>query len=276
MPAYQRPHDTLPTHTQAPNEEIHYSSALSSLPNPERLELIGSSAEGHGQVPPACGDRVVDAQGPSTADQTLLEYEVDIVEVVEMAASNTADARRIANTSGDGIDLVEWGSGRAEHRPRWGGDFFHPGRVVNPFSGSNDELDRRTLVVLSTTNNGYAECLALCRHPDHSGEERASFYRAHAAVYCSGEPPPSGGGKGANEAVEIKFKSARFKLQDSCYVNFEHTWTIRPDFPVMDLGYVRKDQRRKLMEMHVKVQTDLFNRNIEEHGLGEKLTSLWA
>lgn len=197
-----------------------------------------------------------------------------------MANGKATDVqKRIAHTGGDGIDLVEWGDGQAEHRPRWGGDFFYPGRVINPFSGSNDELDRRTLVVLSTTNNGYAECLALCRHPDHSGEERASFYHAHAAVYSSGHPPPQPGcckGKGRDEAFEIRFKSPRFKMQDSCYVNFEHTWTIRPDFPVMDLGYVRKDQRRRLMEMHVKIQGDLFNRNIEEHGLGEKLKWLWS
>lgn len=172
---------------------------------------------------------------------------------------------------------------------------MHPGRVVNPFSGANDELDRRTLVVLSTTVNGYAECLALCRHPDHSGEERASFYRAHAAVYCSGEPPPvvgagvgagaggngdgdgeRDGGRGSNEAVETRFKSSRFKMQDSCHVNLEHTWTTRPGFPVMDLGYVRRDQRRRLLEMHARVQVDLFNRNIEEHGLGEKLRSVWG
>lgn len=212
--------------------------------------------------------------------------------------TTTMGMQRIANLGADGIDLVGWGDDgqAAEHRPRWGGDFFYPGRVVSPFSGGNDELDRRTLIVLSTTNNGYAECLALCRHPDHSGEERASFYHAHAAVYSSGDPPPppmtpmtpargasNGGGSGdgggsssssSNEAVEIRFKSPRFKMQDSCYVNFEHTWTIRPDFPVMDLGYVRKDQRRKLMEMHIRIQADLFNRNIEEHGLGERLKLL--
>ncbi|ROV96153.1 hypothetical protein VSDG_05069 [Cytospora chrysosperma] len=241
--AYQRPGETLFSRTRAPKEEYHPSP---SLPRPQQIELIGGPVAEHHhwarQPPSACDECAAErAQNAGdTADQQAAECQVDI--------------ERIANLGADGIDLVGWGDDgqAAEHRPRWGGDFFYPGRVINPFSGGNDELDRRTLIVLSTTNNGYAECLALCRHPDHSGEERASFYHAHAAV----------------------FKSPRFKMQDSCYVNLEHTWTIRPDFPVMDLGYIRKDQRRKLMEMHIRIQADLFNRNIEEHGLGERLKLL--
>ncbi|KUI59125.1 hypothetical protein VP1G_06400 [Cytospora mali] len=228
-----------------------------SPPAPEHIELIGPT-----------DDSAAECQDPSLTCQSF-ECEFDI-EVSEMTSKNKA-MQRTANFVGDGMDLVELGDGEAEHRPRLGGDFFHPGRVINPYSGSNDELDRRTLIVLSTTNNGYVECLALCRHPDHSGEERASFYKVHAAVYNSGDPPPNSGGRRRNEAIEIKFKNHNFKMSDSCYVNFEHTWTLRPDFPVMDLGHVRRDQRRKVLEMHVKIQMDLFNRNIEEHGLGETL-----
>lgn len=250
--------------SQAPEKEAHHSVSLFSF-RPEPIDLTDSPVE---------EDRCISFD-PSVEDPDIayqpLGCEFDI-EVLEMSKKNKAI--RIANFGGDGIDLVEWGDGEAEHRSRRGGDFFHPGRVINPYSGNNDELDRRTLVVLSTTNNGYAECLALCRHPDHSGEERASFYNAHAAVYSSGDPPPTCHGKAKNEAIEIRFKSPSFKMSDSCYLNFEHTWTLRPDFPVMDLGYVRRDQRRRVLEVHLKIQTDLFNRNIEEHGLGAKLKTL--
>ncbi|ROV90367.1 hypothetical protein VMCG_09744 [Cytospora schulzeri] len=306
LPAYRRPGEALLARIRTPIEESRCSSSPTSLPSSQGAGLIGSSfeeEEDHWSTSSdesPSDDGVVQSQDPVTPTANHHhhplpppeECEVDIEVGLEMTSTSSrittttttteSMPQRVANMGGDGIDLVEWGDGRAEHRPRSGGDFFHPGRVVNPFSGNNDELDRRTLVVLSTTNNGYAECLALCRHPDHSGEERANFYNAHAAVYSSGEPPPPpppastcdgemGRRKRTNEAIEIRFKSPRFRMQDSCYVNFEHTWTIRPDFPVMDLGYVRKDQRRRLMEMHAEIQVDLFNRNIKEHGLGEKL-----
>lgn len=124
-------------------------------------------------------------------------------------------------------------------------------------------------------------CLALSQHSDHTGDEAPSFYSYHAAVYSQGTPlallssNESLRNNPVNPPIELELNGdGKFKLDECCYLNFESTFTLRPEFPVMDLGKVRKDQRRSLMETYQKRQVDMLNRNIEEYRLGDKLRLL--
>ncbi|ROV91102.1 hypothetical protein VPNG_09928 [Cytospora leucostoma] len=168
----------------------------------------------------------------------------------------------------DAFELVGCGETQGQVRTP---DFFHPGRVINPYSGKNHELDGRTLVVLSTTYAGFIECVALCRHSEHNGDERAVFYSTHAAVYRAGSSPPAGRERDRNEAVEVRLRDDGFTMRDHCHINFEQTWSLRTKFPVVDVGHVRLDQRRTLLATHLRVQTDLFNRTIGEFEYGPEL-----
>ncbi|KAK7739756.1 hypothetical protein SLS53_005726 [Cytospora paraplurivora] len=168
----------------------------------------------------------------------------------------------------DGFELVDCGETQGQIRTL---DFFHPGRVINPYSGKNHELDGRTLIVLATTYAGFIECVALCRHSDHNGDEKAIFYNTHAAAYRTGSSPPARCERDRNEAIEIKFHNDNFTMRDHCHINFEQTWSLRIKFPVVDVGHVRLDQRRTLLETHLRVQTDLFNRTIVEFEYGPEL-----
>lgn len=214
----------------------------------------------------------------NTTITTELSMSKDTGTKISTMATEETLLLRTTTTKGEGIDLVKWeGDLKAAHMPRRM-DFYHPGRLISTYSGKNDELDGRSLVVLSVTRMGFVMCLALSQHPDHTGDEAPSFYSYHAAVYSQGTPlallssNESLRNNPANPPIELELNGdGKFKLDEYCYLNFESTFTLRPEFPVMDLGKVRKDQRRSLMEAYQKRQVDMLNRNIEEYRLGDKL-----
>lgn len=149
-----------------------------------------------------------------------------------------------------------------------GRGFFHPGRLIGVYFPADSSINDRTMIVLSVSNHGFVQCVALCRHGDHTGEEHQSFYQTHAVVQCDTDSPSKTKHlKTIKASFELTLNKQGAKIKDSCYINFEHTWTLQSEVPVVDLGHVKKAQRKDLLLMHESVQSELRNRTLEGYGL---------
>jgi hypothetical protein len=151
-----------------------------------------------------------------------------------------------------------------EYRPYRGQEFFFPGRLIGVDSDTDSSIHGHAMIVLSVSDHGFVQCLSLCRHEGHTGEERGSFYKAHVAVHRDTTSPPTAKHpKTINPSFEITLKKSGHNIKDSCYINFEHTWTLLEHVPVVDLGYVRKSQRKDLLITHGRIQNELRQRTME-------------
>ncbi|KAN0112258.1 hypothetical protein V8E51_005209 [Hyaloscypha variabilis] len=155
-----------------------------------------------------------------------------------------------------------------EYRPYRGQEFFFPGRLIGVDSDTDSSIHGHAMIVLSVSDHGFVQCLSLCRHEGHTGEEKSSFYKAHAAIYRhNGSPPVATHTPTINRPIEIALKRSGHHIKDSCYVNFEHTWTLQAHVPVVDLGYVIRSQRKDLLVTHERVQQELRQRTMADFQL---------
>jgi hypothetical protein len=169
----------------------------------------------------------------------------------------------------DSCWLIEVGDDQdLEYRPYRGREFFFPGRLIGVSSDIESSINGRTMIVLSVSDHGFVECLTLCRHEGHTGEEKPSFYHTHAAVHrdTTSAPTPNHS-KAKNVPIEITLKKSGHNIKDSCYINFEHTWTLQEHVPVVDFGHVRKSQRKGLLSTHERVQNELRKRTLQDFEL---------
>jgi hypothetical protein len=149
-----------------------------------------------------------------------------------------------------------------------GQEFFFPGRLIGVSPDADSSMGGRTMIVLSVSDQGFVQCLSLCRHEGHTGEEKASFYHTHAAVHRdTTSPPTTKHSKAKNAPIEITLKKSGHNIKDSCYINFEHTWTLQAHVPVVDVGHVRKSQRKGLLSTHERVQNELRKRTLQDFEL---------
>jgi hypothetical protein len=189
---------------------------------------------------------------------------------LEMATNGQSSRSRCLVVAGpDSCGLVEINDDQdLEYMSYRGQEFFFPGRLIGVYSDTDSSINGRTMIVMSVSDHGFVQCLALCRHEGHTGEERGSFYRAHAAIYRDNTSPPvATHAPMINNPIEITLKKSGHDIKDSCYVNFEHTWTLQAHVPVVDLGYVRRSQRRDLLVTHERVQQELRQRTMADFQL---------
>lgn len=186
---------------------------------------------------------------------------------LEMAHNNQRPRTRSIVVAGPDIcGLIEISDDEdLEYMSHRGQEFFFPGRLIGAYKSDTDSsISGRTMIVLSVSDHGFVQCLTLCRHEGHTGEERGSFYKAHAAVHRDTTSPPTAKhSKTINPPFEITLKKSGHNIKDSCYINFEHTWTLLEHVPVVDLGYVRKSQRKDLLITHGRIQNELRQRTME-------------
>jgi hypothetical protein len=188
------------------------------------------------------------------------EDESDWLEMAERSR-----IRSVVLAGPDNCGLIESSDDEGfEYMPYRGQEFFFPGRLIGVYSDTDSSINGRTMIILSVSDHGFVQCLALCRHEGHTGEERRSFYKAHAAVHSDTTSPPTAKySKIINAPIEVTLKKPGHNIKDSCYVNFEHTWTLQEHVPVVDLGYVRKSQRKNLLVTHERIQNELRQRTME-------------
>lgn len=189
---------------------------------------------------------------------------------LEMADNDQRSRTRSVVVAGpDSCGLVETSNDQdLEYMSYRGQEFFFPGRLIGVYSDTDSSINGRTMIVLSVSDHGFVQCLALCRREGHTGEERSSFYKAHAAVHRDNTSPPTAKySKTVNAPIEITLKKSVHNIKDSCYINFEHTWTLQSHVPVVDLGYVRRSQRKNLLVTHERIQSELRQRTIDVFGM---------
>jgi hypothetical protein len=188
---------------------------------------------------------------------------------LEMADSDQSSRTRCVVAGPDSCGLIEMSDDQdLEYMSYRGQEFFFPGRLIGVYSDTDSSINGRTMIVLSVSGHSFVQCLALCRHEGHTGEERGSFYKAHAAVYRDNiSPPMATHATTINAPIEIKLKRSGHNIKDSCYINFEHTWTLQAHVPVVDLVYVRRSRRKNLLVTHEKVQKELCQRTLEDFEL---------
>lgn len=212
----------------------------------------------------------VSAESDTSQNTPNKDKDKDEGDWLEMSSSDQSSRTRCVVVAGpDSCGLIETGDEQdLEYMSYRGQEFFFPGRLIGVYTDTDSSINGRTMIVLSVSGHGFVQCLALCRHEGHTGEERGSFYKAHAAVYRDNTSPPTAShAKIINAPIEITLKRSAHNIKDSCYINFEHTWTLQDNVPVVDLGYVRRSQRKNLLDTHDKVQKDLRQRTMEDFGL---------
>jgi hypothetical protein len=185
---------------------------------------------------------------------------------LEMGDHDQRSRTRIVVAAGpDSCRLIEISDDHdLEYMSYCGQEFFFPGRLIGVYSDTDSSINGRTMIVLSVSDHGFVQYLALCRHEGHAGEERGSFYKAHAAVYRDNTSPPTAKhSKTVNAPIEITLKRSGHNIKDSCYINFEHTWTLQAHVPVVDLGYGRRSQRKNLLVTHERIQNELRQRTMD-------------
>jgi hypothetical protein len=166
----------------------------------------------------------------------------------------------------DSLGLIEVGNDPdLEYMSFRGQEFFFPSRLIGVCPDTDSAINGRTMIVLSVSDHGFVQCLSLCRH---ESEERASFYHSHAAIYCDTTSAPATKHlKIKNAPVEIMLKKPGHSIKDSCYINFEHTWTLQSHVPVVGLGHVRNSQRKGLLSTYERVQNELRKRTAQDFEL---------
>lgn len=168
----------------------------------------------------------------------------------------------------DSFETVDFGSqGPPRYRQQADAGFFHCGRLIGvPSSYHNQALRGRTLLVLTVSNHGWAQCVCLCQHEGLNGRERRSFYRAHGAIYSEG--PPRHFDRAEHAPIPAKMSNMEYKIREDCYVNFEHTFSLNRDFTVASLGTV--EDKKKLIEVYQKVQKSMYENQIQAITAGEE------
>jgi hypothetical protein len=231
------------------------------------VEDPNSISPGPCEFPP--GDTAEpETSGQSDSSQsTPSKDEEDWLEMANRA-QHSSTQNNVVNGP-DSCGLIEVGDDPdLEYMSFRGQEFFFPGRLIGVYSDTDSSINGRTMIVLSVSDHGFVQCLALCRHEGHTGEEKASFYHTHAAVYRDNtSAPTTKHSKAKNAPIEITLKKSGHNIKDSCYINFEHTWTLQSHVPVVDFGHVRKSQRKGLLSTHERVQNELRNRTVQDFEL---------
>ncbi|KAE9375146.1 hypothetical protein N431DRAFT_436668 [Stipitochalara longipes BDJ] len=249
-------HPLVPVAVESPN----YMPL--AVPRGEDPSLFGELPP-EGTAEPEASAQSDTSQNRPTEDKDEDEDEGDWLDMAD--SDQSSRSRCVVVAGSDSCGLIEISDDQdLEYRPYRGSDFFFPGRLIGVYSDTDSSISDRTMIVLAVSGHGFIQCLALCRHEGHTGEERDSFYKAHAAVYRDNTSPPPTATHATmvNAPIEISLKRSRHNLKDSCYINFEHTWTLQEHVPVVDLGYVRKSQRKYLLVTHEKVQNELRQRTM--------------
>lgn len=169
----------------------------------------------------------------------------------------------------DSFETVEFGrTGPPKYKRQTDADYFHCGRLIGvPSNDQNQLLRGRTLLVLTVSNHGWAQCVCLCRHEGLNGLERRPFYRAHGAIYSKDSSSVRQLSRTEHDPINAKMSNVEYKIREDCYINFEHTFTLNKDFTVASLGTVEDKQR--LVEMYQKVQNSMYERQIKAIIAGE-------
>ncbi|KAM0273976.1 hypothetical protein ACHAQH_008068 [Verticillium albo-atrum] len=183
-------------------------------------------------------------------------------------AGSTADEVHSDNVSSilfEGVEPNTWG---------WtteplGGSFFVAGRVIRlDDEVNNGALRRRTMVVVAVSSDGMPQCLSLCVHKNHDGEEEGTHWDSHSATHS--EEATETYTRHKNPVIYLDLKNKKItRVAPRAFINYEHTWTLASNsgngyLRFQNLGSVVKRQRKEFLETYLRVKRAMVTKELRK------------
>jgi hypothetical protein len=142
---------------------------------------------------------------------------------------------------------------------------YYSGRLILISDDENDGAIRGcAMIILKVSDHGFPQCLMLCRHHGMEGDsEERAFWEAHSVVCSVTVKPKDAFVRGwPNPPIMVQLSNpSATGLVDNCFVNYQHTWTLRKDIvKAMVVGKVQGDDLKKVMECYKRVQSLMYEK----------------
>jgi hypothetical protein len=142
---------------------------------------------------------------------------------------------------------------------------YYSGRLILISDDENDGAIRGcAMIILKVSDHGFPQCLMLCRHHGMDGDdEERLFWEAHSVVCAVTVKPRDAYVRGQpNPPIMVQLSNpSTTRLVDNCFVNYQHTWTLRKDVvKAMVVGKVQGEDLKKVMECYKRVQNLMYEK----------------
>jgi len=137
------------------------------------------------------------------------------------------------------------------------------GRLIHVSEENPDTfISGCTMVVLTVSDHGFPQCLMLCRHHGQEGdEEERRFWDTHSAVYSINQDRKEAYQKNKpNRPIVFHITDpSNVILSEDCFINYQHTWTLRDRPKVATIGKVQGEELARLNENYQAVQKSMYS-----------------
>jgi len=139
-----------------------------------------------------------------------------------------------------------------------------PGQVITIFGGDEGHLSCRTMVVMARSEELALQCVSLCPHPGIAPHDYKKYSTSHVPVY-SVIGAPTDRVPEFKKRILIEFDSKNTTLDNDCFINCQHVWTIRSTVKYAQEGRVQNF--KDLLEAFSEIQRKLYKDVRQQAGL---------